>query len=151
MRALLMLALLLWGGVSAFAAETAQAPVVQFHIMDETDPAEISETTTVFINGRFVARFELNNSHQFEEREINIPVADRYDYALCGRISIRAADGHVEMHVLDDGAQLKNPAGQRLEALAADGFTTFFLGQRTDPGSAPRDLHRTDVCSVPTS
>ena len=74
------------------------------------------------------------------------------DYALCGRITIRAADGHTETHVLDDGASLPDPQGRRLEALASDGFTTFFLAERNGQSApAPADLHKTNVCSIPVS
>jgi len=145
----LALALLLAGPSGA----RATASTVTFNIADATDPAEVTEATTVFINGKLVAHFELSAAHPYSEVQVTIPQAPRYDYALCGRITIRAADGHSETHVLDDGATLSDPAGRRLEALAADGFTTFYLGERSgDSGTpAPHDLHRTNVCSIPTS
>jgi hypothetical protein len=125
---------------------------ISFHIADETDPAEVTEATTVFINGQLVAHFDLSASHPFGDVAVTVPAADRYEYALCGRITIRAPDGHSETHVLDDGATLDNPEGRHLEALASDGFTTFFLAERTGGlAGAPRDLHRTNVCSIPTS
>jgi hypothetical protein len=127
----------------------AQRAMVSFQIADETDPAEITEDTTVFINGRLVAHFALSAAHPQGQVMVTVPVADRYDYALCGRITIRAPDGHDETHVLDDGATLVNPAGRHLEALASDGFTTFFLGERTAP--SPPDLHKTNACSIPTA
>jgi hypothetical protein len=134
-------------------AAGANAATVTFNIADATDPAELTEATTVFINGKLVAHFELSASHPFSEVEVTIPEAPRYEYALCGRITIRAADGHSETHVLDDGATLTDPAGRHLEALATDGFTTFYLGERTgNTGTpAPHDLHRTNVCSIPVS
>ena len=137
---------------SAGAAEASSGNVT-FRIADATDPAEVTEATTVFVNGKLVAHFELSAAHPYEDVEVTVPEAPRYDYALCGRITIRAADGHSETHVLDDGATLVDPAGRRLEALAADGFTTFYLGERMgDTGTpAPHDLHRTNVCSVPIS
>jgi len=125
---------------------------VSFHITDETDPAEVTEATTVFINGQLVAHFELNATHAFGDTAVTIPAAQHYDYALCGRITIRAPDGHSETHVLDDGATMTNPDGRRLEALASDGFTTFFLAERSGPAAtAPVDLHKTNVCSIPVS
>jgi hypothetical protein len=136
------------------AAQSAstQSASISFHISDETDPAEVTEATTVFINGQLVAHFELNAQHPFSDVSVTVPIADRYDYALCGRITIRAPDGHSETHVLDDGATLLNPQGRHLEALAADGFTTFFLAERNGSATlAPSDLHRTNVCSIPTS
>jgi len=126
---------------------------VTFSIADATDPAEVTEATTVFINGKLVAHFELSATHPFDEVEVTVPEAPHYDYALCGHITIRAADGHSETHVLDDGATLTDPAGRHLEALAADGFTTFYLGERVgDSGTpVPKDLRRTNVCSIPIS
>jgi hypothetical protein len=134
-------ALCLAGGA---AATEAGGGTVTFNIADATDPAEVTEATTVFVNGKLVAHFELSASHPYEEVEVTVPEAPRYDYALCGRITIRAADGHSETHV---------PAGRHLEALAADGFTTFYLGERIGESGtpAPHDLHRTNVCSVPIS
>jgi hypothetical protein len=136
----------------ATAPEAAWAGSITFHISDETDPAEVTEATTVFINGQLVAHFELSAEHPFAEVAVTVPEATSYEYALCGRITIRAADGHSETHVLDDGATLPNPSGRHLEALAADGFTTFFLGERTGgPAASPVDLHKTNVCSIPIS
>jgi hypothetical protein len=126
---------------------------VTFDIADATDPAEVTEATTVFINGKLVAHFELSATHPYDVVRVTIPQAQHYDYALCGRITVRAEDGHSETHVLDDGATLTEPSGRHLEALAMDGFNTFYLGERGgDIGApAPRDLHRTNVCSIPIS
>ena len=140
-------------GLAGSIPANAHAASVTFNIADATDPAEVTEATTVFINGKQVAHFELSATHPYAEVQVTIPQAERYDYALCGRITVRAADGHSETHVLDDGATLLDPGGRRWEALAADGFTTFYLGERSgDNGTpAPRDLHRTNVCSIPVS
>ena len=147
--------LLLSAGLLASLTPTASHAVgatVSFQIADETDPAEITEATTVFINGQLVAHFELSATHPFGSVAVTIPAADRYEYALCGRITIRAPDGHSETHVLDDGATMGDPSGRNLEALASDGFTTFFLAERAaGPGGAPTDLHKTNVCAIPTS
>ncbi len=134
------------------ATAGAVGTTVSFQISDETDPAEITEATTVFINGQLVAHFELSATHPSGSVAVTVPAADRYEYALCGRITIRAADGHSETHVLDDGATMTDPAGRNLEALASDGFTTFFLAERSlGPAGAPTDLHKTNVCAIPTS
>jgi hypothetical protein len=146
------LASLFLAGALAALPVPSEAATVTFHIADETDPSEVTEATTVFINGHLVAHFELSASHPFGEVAVSVPAADRYEYALCGRITIRAPDGHSETHVLDDGATMDNPSGRRLEALASDGFTTFFLAERTGGAAAtPGDLHKTNVCSIPTS
>ena len=134
------------------AAAGAVDNTVSFQVSDETDPAEITEATTVFINGKLVAHFELSATHPYGSVAVTVPAADRYEYALCGRITIRAPDGHSETHVLDDGATMGDPSGRNLEALASDGFTTFFLAERSlGPAGAPADLHKTNVCAIPTS
>ena len=138
--------------LAALPTAGASAASVAFHITDETDPAEVTETTTIYINGQLVAHFELSAEHPFGDVAVSVPRSDRYDYALCGRITVRMPDGHTETHVLDDGASLGDPSGKRLEALASDGFTTFFLAERAAGGTdAPTDLHKTNVCSIPTS
>ena len=130
----------------------AKAATVSLRIVDEMDPAEIEETTSVFINGELAATFSLDAGHRSLERAVAVPAAQRYEYALCGRITVRGADGRPQMHVLDDGAILDAVDGMRFEALAAADFTTFYLSEMRDGFSAPpRDLHRTHVCAVPTS
>ena len=108
-----------------------------FDIADATDPAEVTEATTVFINGKLVAHFELSASHPYDVVHVTVPEAPHYDYALCGRITVRAEDGHNETHVLDDGATLLDPSGRHLEALAMDGFNTFYLGERGGDSGTP--------------
>jgi len=139
--------------LAGFAPPAQGAATVTFNIADATDPAEVTEATTVFINGKLVAHFELSANHPYDEVQVTVPAAAQYDYALCGRITVRAEDGHSETHVLDDGATLQDPSGRHLEALAMDGFTTFYLGERRGILNAPvpHDLHRTNVCSIPIS
>ena len=139
--------------IGGLASPALGATTVTFDIADATDPAEVTEATTVFINGKLVAHFELSATHPYDVVRVTVPEAPHYDYALCGRITVRAEDGHSETHVLDDGATLLDPSGRHLEALAMDGFNTFYLGERGgDIGApAPRDLHRTNVCSIPIS
>ena len=80
------------------AALPASAAMVSFHVTDQTDPLEVTEATTVFVNGQLVAHFELSAEHPFADIAVSMPAADRYEYALCGRITIRAPDGHSETH-----------------------------------------------------
>jgi hypothetical protein len=145
--------ILLAGLLGAVAPPARGAATVTFDIADATDPAEVTEATTVFINGKQVAHFELSAEHPYDVVRVTVPEAQHYDYALCGRITVRAEDGHSETHVLDDGATLDDPSGHHLEALAMDGFTTFYLGERGGNlgAAAPHDLHRTNVCSIPLS
>ncbi len=133
-------------------AAPAAAAAVSFHITDTTDPSEVTETTTIYVNGQLVAHFELSATHPFSDVAVSVPQADRYEYALCGRITVRTEEGRTETHVLDDGASMGDPSGKRLEALASDKFTTFYLAERAAGGTdVPTDLHKTNVCSIPTS
>ena len=117
------------------ATGPVSAASINFHVSDQTDPAEITEATTVFVNGQLVAHFELSAEHPFAEVSVNIPAA-----------------GRCETHVLDDGATMPDPSGRHLEALASDGFTTFFLAERRGEGAPPpSDLHKTNACSIPIS
>jgi hypothetical protein len=148
---------------TAHAAEVAPAPpTVSFTVVDNADPTEVEEATTVFINGRLVATFVLNAEHQTDEKRVIVPTAPSYDYALCGRVTVRGPEGKNVTHVLDDGATLTSVEGRRFEALAGAEFTVFYLAERMPvfgpeglvPNpypDAPTDIHRTHVCDIPTS
>ena len=140
-------------------ARAAQATAT-LTLVDNADPTEVEEATTVFINGRLVATFVLNADHQTDEKQVVIPAARSYDYALCGRVTVRGPDGQNVTHVLDDGATLTAVDGHRFEALAGAQFTVFYLAERAGgwaaalQGSypdAPTDIHRTHVCDIPTA
>jgi hypothetical protein len=120
----------------------------------------VEEATTVFINGRLVATFVLNADHLTDEKRVIVPKAPSYDYALCGRVTVRGPEGKNVTHVLDDGATLTNVEGRRFEALAGAEFTVFYLAERSQVWGldgaapypdAPADIHRTHVCDIPTS
>jgi hypothetical protein len=138
----------------------AETATVSFTVVDNADPTEVEESTTVFINGRLVATFVLNADHLTDEKHIVIPQARSYDYALCGRVTVRGPDGKNVTHVLDDGATLKEVNGRRFEALAGAEFTVFYLAERNGIWGpdialgypeAPADIHRTHVCDIPTA
>jgi hypothetical protein len=138
----------------------AETATVSFTVVDNADPTEVEEATTVFINGRLVATFVLNADHLTDEKHIVIPQARSYDYALCGRVTVRGPDGKNVTHVLDDGATLKDVNGRRFEALAGAEFTVFYLAERNGIWGpdiplgypeAPADIHRTHVCDIPTA
>ena len=155
--ALASLLLILSTTTQARAGETATATLT---VVDNADPTEVEEATTVFINGKLVATFVLNADHQTDEKEVTIPAARTYDYALCGRVTVRGPDGHNVTHVLDDGATLTAVDGRRFEALAGAQFTVFYLAERGGGWAfslqggypdAPADIHRTHVCDIPTA
>ena len=146
------LTLLAAAGITLAAPPRARAADVVFHITDERDSEEISEDTVVFINGRQVARFVLDQAHNAGDITVRLPSAPAYDYALCGRIAIHRADGSVEQRVIDGGATLHAPDGHSFRALAASDFTVFYLvDARAEPPEPPADVHRSDACSLPVS
>jgi hypothetical protein len=121
-------------------------------VLDETDPAEISEDTVIFIDGHQVAHFVLDKIHASETQVINLPAAAQYDYALCGRITVSRPDGTQEQRVVDGGATLTNVDGHAYRALAADDFTIFYLAEAgVDIPVPPKDAHHTNACSLPVS
>lgn len=133
-------------------ATAARAEEVAFQVIDETDPAEISEDTVIFVNGLQVAHFVLDRGHAASIADIRVPKADHYDYALCGRITIALPDGKSEQHVVDGGATLLAPDGHIYRALAANNFTIFYLADATkDSPDLPRDLHHTNACALAVS
>ena len=134
------------------APPTAPIGSVSFQVIDETDPAEVSEDTVIFIDGHLVAHFVLDKQHPVQTANINLPAAPRYDYALCGRITVRRADGREEQRVVDGGATLTQVNGHVYRALAAGDFTIFYLADVQDnPPDPPKDVRHTNACSLPVS
>jgi hypothetical protein len=136
------------------AAAAAPPPQggVSFQVEDETDPAEISEDTVIFIDGHLVAHFVLDKAHPIQTATINLPQAAHYDYALCGRITVTRLDGGQEQRVVDGGATLTEVNGHVFRALAAGNFTIFYLADAKDPQPLPpKDARHTNACSLPVS
>jgi hypothetical protein len=134
------------------AAPTPPGSAVSFQVVDETDPAEISEDTVIFIDGHLVAHFVLDKQHPVQTANINLPAAARYDYALCGRITVSKPDGGQEQRVVDGGATLTDVNGHLFRALAAGDFTIFYLADaKEDPPEVPKDARHTNACSLPVS
>jgi hypothetical protein len=134
------------------AAPAAPGGGVSFQVVDETDPAEISEDTVIFIDGHLVAHFVLDKDHPIQTADINLPAASHYDYALCGRITVAKPDGGQEQRVVDGGATLTDVNGHLFRALAAGDFTIFYLADaKEDPPEPPKDARHTNACSLPVS
>jgi hypothetical protein len=136
----------------AAAAPSAPSGGVSFQVEDETDPAEISEDTVIFIDGHLVAHFVLNKEHPIQTATINLPAAAQYDYALCGRITVARPDGGQDQRVVDGGATLTDVNNHLFRALAAGNFTIFYLADSKDPEPLPpKDARHTNACSLPVS
>lgn len=144
----LLLLLLAVSPVRAVAA----APDVHFQVIDETDPQEVSEDTVVFLNGRLVAHFKLDRTHNYSVADITAPATGTWDYALCGRITVSLPDGQQEQRVVDGGATLTGVDGHVFRALAANDFKLFYLADaQANPPLPPKDARHTDACSLPVS
>jgi len=131
---------------------TPPGATVSFQIIDETDPQEISEDTVVFIDGHQVAHFVLDKSQTSAGADVTLPTAARYDYALCGRITIWRPDGQAEEHVVDGGATLTEVNGKLFRALAANDFSIFYLADaKQEVQDPPKDVRHTNACSLPVS
>ena len=143
-----------WWWIVLVPLIAAAAPTggVSFQVVDETDPAEISEDTVIFIDGHLVAHFVLDKAHPIQTADINLPAAAQYDYVLCGRITVAKADGGQEQRVVDGGATLTEVDGHLFRALAAGDFTIFYLADaKDDPPVPPKDARHTNACSLPVS
>ena len=151
----MMMAAGLLAAPQARAVPTAKpAPTgdVTFQVLDETDPAEISEDTVIFIDGRLVAHFVLDKLHTSQTETVTLPAAAHYDYALCGRITVARPDGGREQRVVDGGATLTDVAGHLFRALAANDFTIFYLADASEAiPDVPKDARHTNACSLPVS
>jgi len=140
--------------IPLLTAATAPPPGngVSFQVLDETAPQEISEDTVIFIDGHLVAHFVLDDTHTSSTATINLPAAPQYDYALCGRITIRRPNGTSELRVVDGGATLKDVNGRLFQALESNDFTVFYLAEaKQDAFNPPADVHHTNACSLPVS
>ena len=144
--------LTIFSALAALVFAPALAADVRFHLQDRMDPSEVSESTSIYIDGVRVAHFVLDGAHLMGAAEVTLPAAPSYDYALCGRITIRTKEGATETHVLDSGATLKELDSHAFEAFATENFTSFYLSDLAsqDVGPPP-DLHHTQACEIPDS
>ncbi len=130
----------------------ADQPRIGFMVSDETDPLEIAEDTALFVNGVMVAHFSLDATHPADSFSVSIPVAPRYDYALCGHITLRLPNGQTAMHIVDSAATLPTLNGRSFQLLAAANFTLFYMAdQSATVQEMPPDVHKSTACSIPVS
>ena len=135
-RRLVCVALGLWVGVISLAA--AQ-DVVRFTISDHLSAGQIEETITVYLDGRNVGTLHVHATKQNDQLQISVPRAERYDYALCGRLRLRS--GNPAEREINDGGTLTDVDG-RVFAAYNEGSAAFFLLDVTPhrvPVGVPRD------------
>lgn len=124
----------------------------QFSVVDEKADSEISENARIYLDGRLVATFRLDDTNRSKVIKVTTPVGRiDHSYTLCGEITIRTPEGRVETHEVSSDGLLHNPDGHRLYAMGADGFTDFFLTDPDSPTTAEHTPGHSDVCAAPIS
>ncbi len=117
-------------------AGRAEAAGSQFTITDEMAKQEVSETTSIYLDGRLLGEVHLDG--KVPTRTITASVsdgADRHQYALCGEITVRRADGTTETHEVNSAGYISDVDGRAYQALGASDFTFFYLADSM-PGRA---------------
>ncbi len=127
------------GGRIAFAAMAVllswpvRAEPVQFTVIDELSSGQAREDIAVFLGGRLAGSLHIDHTHPHDEISLTVDRADRYDFALCGRL-VREGDADPD-HRIDDAGTLTDVAGRSFAAVTI-GDELFTLRDVT-AGRAP--------------
>ncbi|MCI1242408.1 MAG: hypothetical protein LKI99_00825 [Acetobacter fabarum] len=144
----------LLSAISLLAVAVPLRPALagEFTVTDEKADMEISEVSRIYLDGKLVSEFRLDDATRYKTVRIPTPLG-RVDhtYTLCGEITIRTADGRAETHEVSSSGLLHNPDGHHFDALGSDGFKDFFLVDPQAPQAAERLPGRGEVCSAPIS
>ncbi len=134
----------------------ARANASSFTVLDEKAVEELSEITRLYIDGRLVADVRLNDTTT--RARIPVTVADRpgqdgrsHDYALCGEIVFRGADGSRQVHRVSGQGSLPDPDGHTFLALGARDFTLFYLADPSDRMAVRPQAGPSPFCQAPIS
>lgn len=136
----------------AVAAPLRPALAGEFTVTDGKADMEISEVSRIYLDGKLVSEFRLDDATRHKTVRIPTPLG-RVDhtYTLCGEITIRTADGRTETHEVSSNGILHNPDGHHFYAFGSYGFKDFFLLDPQAPQVAERLPGRGEVCSAPIS
>jgi len=127
-------------------------PVATFAMQDERAAGEIEETTELYIDGKLITSFRLDDTKPHFSMTVTVPGTPAPDghqvlrYALCGTITIRTSQGVAEIHEVNATGLLHDPDGHRFEALGAANFTLFYLSDPTDPAAAESLQQHSGLC-----
>jgi hypothetical protein len=102
------------------------AGAASFSIEDSLSSDQITEETSVFIDGASVGTFKLSAGNPGSVLRVTVPDAPSYDYVLCGQTTVRMPDGGEETRPVNDSGTLSDPDG-RLYMAFTEGYVTFFL------------------------
>ncbi len=139
------------------AAAPCLAQAATFNVHDNRAAREIGEATELYIDGRLVALLRLDDDRRQVSVTVTVPGHgdagdhDEHSYVLCGTITVRNAQGAVEVHEVNSTGLLHDPDGHRFEALGAEDFTMFYLSDPGDPTAADRVPQRSGLCRAPIS
>lgn len=94
--------------------------------MDELSPDEVSEETTIFVNGERLGAFHLTRAQPSARIEAEIAAAGHYEYMLCGVATTESADGVWQEHRVNDSGMIADAAGRVFSAYT-NSYTSYFL------------------------
>ncbi len=116
-------------------------------------PQEVSENTEIYLDGKLIDQLHLDGKTKLRVVEASVPDPDdRHQYALCGEITVRRTDGRTEIHEVNGTGYISDLAGRDFQALGADDFTFFYLGDATPGRALPEPLRgRSALCHPPVS
>jgi hypothetical protein len=140
---------------AALVALGSPALAAQWVIEDGLAPDQVSEVTEIFIDGTSVGRFDLTLASPTGRIVVelpDVPATGWVGYVLCGRTTVRLADGSLAGHVVDDSGAIENPDGRRFFAYT-DHYAAFFLLEEAAEGRVPARVrtHLGARCPAPVS
>jgi hypothetical protein len=140
------------GACAIVGAPGSRAWAGSFTVLDGRADAEISEISRLYVDEQLMATIRLDSS--VPQRIVRIETAEgrlNHSYVLCGEITVRMPDGHVETHEVNGEGVLHHPEGRTLYALGTRNFTEFYLSDPNDPSVVEHHPGRSSLCAVPTS
>ena len=109
----------------SLAVPAAAQDVARFSVTDHLSDGQSEETITVYIDGKNVGTLHVGPGKTTDRIEVSAPRADRYDYALCGRLRVQI-EGRMQEREINDGGTLYDADG-RSYAAYTEGQATFYL------------------------
>ncbi|WP_203413318.1 hypothetical protein [Entomobacter blattae] len=123
----------------------------EFIIKNQKAPQEISESSTVYIDGKPVAHFTLNDTTKEISKTITIPdITQSVSYDLCGRITIRNAAGQPETHEINSKGILYSPQSKTFLAIVTADFKYYYLANPEDPNGHKVLEGHSNICLSPS-
>jgi hypothetical protein len=128
----------------ALATPGHSADMVTFRVIDQLGVTEVEESTAIYIDQRLIGSFHLDSQTREQSVTVTLPRANSYQYAMCGRVTTREADGRIVDHDVNTSGTLHDVDGREFEAVT-DNFERYYMRDRTDgtpPAALQTDLGR---------